>query len=396
MNAQRVSLSDLLTFVRRKVEVVADQQYREIGVRSYGRGLFHKEPRSGLEVGNKDLFLVHEGDFILQVTFAWEGAVAVAKAADHGLYGSVRMLTFCVDETLCLPEYLQLYFRTPEGVEQLVRISPGSAGRNRVLNKSRLSEVFVPLPPLAEQRRIVAKIERLAGKIEEARRLREQASFGVNSLFPAAAGRLIETLQETQTVRLGEIADIRSGVTLGRNLTGPLVELPYLRVANVQDGFLDLDHVKTVFVRAEEQDKWRLQDGDVLLTEGGDWDKLGRGTVWRDEIPDCIHQNHVFCVRLDRTRFDPDYLIALTRSPYGKAYFQSASKQTTNLATINRRQLGAFPVLDLSLDEQAQFVGYLDGIHTKAEYLQSIQANTSAELDALLPAILDRAFKGEL
>src|SRR5207237_4668412 len=134
--------------------------------------------------------------------------------------------------------------------------------------------------------------------------------------------------------KLCDVADIRSGVTLGRKLCGPTVRLPYLRVANVQDGHLDLREVKEVDVLADEREKWRLQPGDILLTEGGDWDKLGRGTVWRGEIPNCIHQNHIFRVRVKPSEFDPRFLAAFIASPYGKRYFQAASKRTTNLASI--------------------------------------------------------------
>src|SRR5271154_3385925 len=110
----KVSLGTLLTLERRPATVVTDGQYSEIGTYSFGRGIFHKPPRSGLEVGDKKLFLVREGDFILQLTFAWEGAVAVASAAEEGMYGSVRFLTFRVDETRCDARYLLNYFRTAE------------------------------------------------------------------------------------------------------------------------------------------------------------------------------------------------------------------------------------------------------------------------------------------
>jgi type I restriction enzyme S subunit len=167
-------------------------------------------------------------------------------------------------------------------------------------------------------------------------------------------------------------------------------------VANVQDGYLDLDIVKTVHVLEDERIKWQLKCGDLLLTEGGDWDKLGRGTVWHGEIPDCIHQNHIFRVRLNTSEFEPRYVLALTRSPYGKEYFQDASKQTTNLASINQRQLKAFPVYRLPLPEQRRIVAYLDDLQANIDQLKSLQAETAAELDALLPSILDRAFRGEL
>lgn len=145
------------------------------------------------------------------------------------------------------------------------------------------------------------------------------------AISASAANALFETFRRTRrAVTLGDVADIRSGVTLGRELRGPTIRLPYLLVANVQDGRLDLGVIKTVSILADEREKWLLESGDVLLTEGGDWDKLGRGTVWNSEIPDCIHQNHIFRVRLDRSRFEPPFVAALTSSPYGRAYFADA------------------------------------------------------------------------
>lgn len=83
-------------------------------------------------------------------------------------------------------------------------------------------------------------------------------------------------------------------MTLGRSLNTDTINVPYLRVANVQDGHLDLNYIKYIDILESELEKWELLSGDILLTEGGDWDKLGRGTVWHDEIPNCIHQNHIF------------------------------------------------------------------------------------------------------
>jgi type I restriction enzyme S subunit len=123
---------------------------------------------------------------------------------------------------------------------------------------------------------------------------------------------------------------------------------------------------------------------------------LGRGTVWRDEVADCIHQNHIFRVRLCSEEFDPEYVLAVIRSPYGKDYFKEASKQTTNLASINQRQLKAFPIFKIPLEEQRRIVTYLNGLQAKMDHLKTLQQKTSTELEALLPAILDKAFKGSL
>jgi type I restriction enzyme, S subunit len=197
-------------------------------------------------------------------------------------------------------------------------------------------------------------------------------------------------------IALGHVAEIQAGVTLGRKLVGRTVRLPYLRVANVQDGRLDLRVVKEVEVHPEEQEKWLLREGDLLLTEGGDWDKLGRGTVWQNEVPSCIHQNHIFRVRLDSTRFNPRYVSSLISSPRGKEFFQAASKQTTNLASINQRQLKSFPIFDLPLGRQCAIIVELDALQSKLDSVKALQAETAAEIDAMLPAILDKAFTGKL
>ena len=154
-------------------------------------------------------------------------------------------------------------------------------------------------------------------------------------------------------VALRDVADIAAGITLGRKTKETeLIEVPYLRVANVQDGKLALADIKTVAATRREIDKWTLRDGDLLLTEGGDLDKLGRGACWREQLPICIHQNHIFRVRLPADRYDPDFVSLQVSSPYGKAYFLAHAKKTTGIASINQQVLGAFPLLSPPLSEQ--------------------------------------------
>jgi type I restriction enzyme S subunit len=177
---------------------------------------------------------------------------------------------------------------------------------------------------------------------------------------------------------LGELARIVSGITLGSNLPrsgGVLV--PYLRVANVQDGYLDLSEVKSIRVEAKTLDNLRLEHGDVLMNEGGDFDKLGRGTVWQSEIKNCIHQNHVFRVRCIRQYLMPEYLAFYSQSVFGKKYFLISSKQSTNLASINSRQLHAFPIALAAIGEQEMIVERLNASNSRINGLK-------AELEKLL------------
>ncbi|MEH1937824.1 MAG: restriction endonuclease subunit S [Nostoc sp.] len=152
---------------------------------------------------------------------------------------------------------------------------------------------------------------------------------------------------------LSQLAEINSGVTLGRNLSGlGTIELPYLRVANVQDGYLDLSDIKTVSVFKQEIIRYLLQAGDVLMNEGGDYDKLGRGTVWYGQISPCLHQNHVFRVRPNQNYLVSEFLALVSGSSYGKKFFILSSKQSTNLASINSTQLKSFPIPCPPLAEQ--------------------------------------------
>ncbi len=166
---------------------------------------------------------------------------------------------------------------------------------------------------------------------------------------------------EWKVYPLQKIAEIGLGVTLGRNLIGPnTIELPYLRVANVQDGYLNLTEMKTVRVLKDEAHHFLLQPGDVLMTEGGDFDKLGRGTVWTGQISPCLHQNHIFRVRTNSHYLYPEYLALVSRSSYGKHFFLLSSKQSTNLASINSTQLKAFPIPCPPKEEQERILRVLN------------------------------------
>lgn len=391
-------MGEVAPLVRRPVQPVADKIYREIGIRSFGKGVFHKTPTTGLEIGDKRVFAVEPGDLIFNIVFAWEGATAVAAESERGMIGSHRFLTCVADSAKVDAKFLGYWFAYGEGREQLLAASPGGAGRNRTLGVEKLAAIQVPLPSLPEQRHIVASIEELSAKTEEAHVLRSKGAHELDALVASVANDVFSDvrMKGVSIVPLENSAEIRAGVTLGRKLTGKTIQLPYLRVANVQEGHLDLRVLKEVEVYPQERNKWLLRSGDLLLTEGGDWDKLGRGTVWQDEVQDCIHQNHIFRVRMDQARFDPWYVSALMSSPRGKAFFQSASKQTTNLASINQRQLKSFPLFEIPLDQQRTIVAELDAMQAKVNAAKELQVETAEELDAMLPAIIDRAFRGNL
>lgn len=147
-------------------------------------------------------------------------------------------------------------------------------------------------------------------------------------------------------VRLGYVCRLQNGLTVDgkRETVGNVVTRPYLRVANVQAGSLSLDRVDEITVHRDIASRSTLRSGDVLMTEGGDLDKLGRGSVWRGEIPGCLHQNHVFALRPEKDRLDSEYLALLTQTLHGRAYFESTGVKTTNLASTNSSKILSFPI----------------------------------------------------
>lgn len=189
-------------------------------------------------------------------------------------------------------------------------------------------------------------------------------------------------------VPLHEVAEVRTGIAKGKtNLKDP-VELPYLRVANVQDGHLNLEEVKTILVERHQVDRYSLRTGDILMTEGGDFDKLGRGDVWQGQIPLCLHQNHVFAVRPNPSRLDSAFLAALAASKHGRNYFLSCAKRSTNLASINASQLSKFPVLLPSLSEQKAIARVLGTWDAAAETLEQLIEKSVAQKTWLMRRLL--------
>ena len=202
-------------------------------------------------------------------------------------------------------------------------------------------------------------------------------------------------------VRFGEVAEVSGGVTLGRKgLIKDAVSLPYLRVANVQRWHVNCRDLKTIAVSSSELARFRLRKGDLLITEGGDWDKVGRTAIWHGEVPDCLHQNHVFRARGTTTDWNPAWAELYLNSPVARAYFAASAKQTTNLASINMTQLKGCAFAVPPLAEQARIVARVDELMRLCDALEEkgrLEAEQQARLlSTLLGTLTDSATPEEL
>lgn len=238
----------------------------------------------------------------------------------------------------------------------------------------------VPLPPLSEQKRIATY---LFQKISEAdimlddtlssitgyKKLKQavitqavtKGVRGEREMKDSGVEWIGEIPVEWRKTQLRHCATIKSGITLGKSYSKDtvLIERPYLRVANVQGGYVDLNDLATIEVTPDEDLKYRLHSGDVLMTEGGDRDKLGRGCVWHGEIEPCLHQNHVFAVQTNETILLPEFLKYLTASDVGRSYFDVTAIKTTNLACTSSSKVLAFTIPLPPIEEQIEIVSFI-------------------------------------
>lgn len=276
----------------------------------------------------------------------------------------------------------------------LLALEIPSRGYNR--HFTILNERSLPLPPLSEQKKIAHILSTVQRAIEAQERIiqttTELKKALMHKLFteglrnePQKQTEIGPVPESWEVVPLSECAVVQTGIAKGRKVNAKeAVEVPYLRVANVQDGYLELSEMKTITIRKNEQQRFALQDGDVVLTEGGDFDKLGRGFIWHGQIANCVHQNHVFAVRPDRTRISSEFFAYQSQSPYGKSYFLSVAHKTTNLACINTTKLKAFPVLLPPQDQQKDIVEACSSIDGKIRNA----TNKKAQLDDLFRTLL--------
>jgi type I restriction enzyme S subunit len=198
-------------------------------------------------------------------------------------------------------------------------------------------------------------------------------------------------------VTAGSLCEIKGGITLWRKYpeAAKLVSRPYLRVANVQRGWLNLEEIKTIRVTQDEARTLTLRSGDILMNEGGDRDKLGRGWVWEGQITDCIHQNHVFRPRVRNASVPPKY-VSYYANAFGRQYFIDEGKQTTNLASISMRKVAALPVPVASPEEMEEVLRRIEAAFAWLDRVAAEHANAARLLPKLDQAILAKAFRSEL
>lgn len=313
MSVHDVRAGDILKLERRMVVVEAGKTYREIGVRSFGRGLFEKEPTNAADLGSKRVFHVHPGDLVVSNIFAWEGAVAAADVRHEGTIGSHRFMTWAPDTTGVDVQYLRHYFASDPGLQQLGQASPGSAGRNRTLSIKNFENMVIPLPELDEQRRIATHLDALESASALVRTTNVTSQFAMRSLTQQLIGsqghaprvalanvlRLDREWFEPEDGQSYDPVGVRGfGRGLIRYPPTPRAELPKLRFFRLHADRLVVSNIKA----------W---EGAVAVTNESDANRIG--------------SNRFLMYESDDAKADLSYLQAYLLSEEGLSQLQAGS-----------------------------------------------------------------------
>jgi restriction endonuclease S subunit len=363
----------------------ADETY--VGLDDLDSGSLHirRWGKGSDVIGTKLRF--RKGDIIFGRRRAYQRKLAVAEM--DGICSAHAMVVRSRPNVV-LPEFLPFLMMSDKFMNRAVEVSVGSL--SPTINWTTLKREEFDLPPLDQQRRI----GEILWAVNEVYVTYEGAiaavAEGIDAKLIDEFGSGTNGGQEAKypLKPLSKIVFLQTGIAKGKRYPAHVhtVQLPYLRVANVQDGRLDLSEMKTMMVPESEKQRYLLQDGDVIICEGGDFDKVGRGTIWRKQVPDCLHQNHIFCLRADRSMLLPEFLSLQLGSPYGKKYFLGCAKKTSNLASINSTQVKAFPFQLPTIADQRQIVHEIEKIQTARNEIVSHLEATREVLRASTEALV--------
>jgi type I restriction enzyme S subunit len=395
-----VSLGEVLKIDLDAEPVDASSSYNIAGVYSFGKGLFKRGPLSGSATTYKVFHRLHNDSLVLSNLKAWEGAIARVTRDYEGWFLSPQFTTFNILPDRLDVKYLEWYCKRSPLWEELRLISRGMGARRDSVHPERFLSIKIPLPPLPEQRRIVAKIEALATKIEKARCLRHKAADEAEAVFAAQVSALFQHDDCWRKVE-DAIAPHKGAVRSGP-FGSQLLHEEFTNSGVVAIGTRDVQTNRFKlqggwFVSEEKFEglrRYQVFPGDVLCTIVGA--SIGRFCVVPENIPLAFTTKHIQALTLHREKVDPwfvSYMLNFHRrcrdSLFAKV--EGSAQPSLNAAKV----LGTALPLP-SLKEQRRIVAYLDGLQAQLDTLKELQTQTAAELDALLPAILDRAFKGGL
>lgn len=394
-----VPLGEVLLRRRDATAISDSNEYKRLTIRMNGGGVIVRDVLIGNEIGTKRQFIVSQGQLLLSKIDARNGAFGVVPPECDEAIITGNFWTFDALRGKLDVRYLNYLTKTRLFVNRCIRASEGTTNR-LYLQEDLFLEQEIPLPPLPEQRRIVARIEQLAARVEEARGLRRQAVEEAESLHTSALASTMKSYSvswQQQTV-----ADVLLSMDAGwsprcDDQPATANEWGVLKTTSVQWSRFNPMQNKVLLTSSAPRPHLAVDAGDVLVTRAGPRKRVGVVAAVRQAQPQLMISDKLIRLRPDQSKVIPRFLELSLASPFSQEHLV---KRKTGLAdaqvNISQGILRSTPVAFPPLPEQQRIVSYLDDLQAKVDSLKQLQAETAVELDALLPSVLDRAFKGHL
>jgi type I restriction enzyme S subunit len=388
-------LGEILHRSEETVDLQPDAAYREVTVRLWGKGLVERRVATGAEMAGTRRFVVRPDQFILSRIDARNGACGIVPASLDGAVVSNDFPVFDIDRSKALPAYLGWIGKSEQFVAICNAASEGTTNRVR-LQEQRFLSACVSVPPLEEQRRIATRIEELSARVHAAQRLSRTAETECSMVLGSQTERLFRTgigggWPERQLADF--VDDVRYGTS--EKTHDDRSGVPVLRMGNIQDGHLNLRDLKYLHPSFEDRTRFGVQRGDILVNRTNSAELVGKCAVF-DLDDECLFASYLIRVRVDLSKAVPALVARYLNSPAGRRYMFKERKQMTGQANVNAKTLLRLPIALPSVVDQTNWLSRLVQLEERLMSMASLHRDTRAELDALLPSILDRAFKGAL
>jgi len=390
-----IPLSEVLVQDKEYTTELEPRLYPKLSVKLYGKGVVLTDPADGATVRMKRHQLAKPGQVILSEIWAKKGAIGIVPEEGAGALVTSHFFLFEIDESKLLRPYMRWLLVANYFEPVLGEKAKGTTGYAAIRPKQFLA-CKIPLPPLDEQRRIVARIEELAALITEAGGRRVEALEEVEALLDSALYEVFATA-ETEGWDYKLVKDLCKKPQYGYTESAQLERVgpKFLRITDIQNGVVNWNAVP--YCVCDDMDKYRLQSGDILFARTGA--TTGKSFLVKEhpeEVPEAVFASYLIRLQL-KPGLEPEYLYWFFQSPQYWAQVYEEKKGSAQ-ANMNARKLLniAVPVAPSEEGERNRIVAYLDDLQAQVDELTALQDATQAEIDALLPSVLDRAFRGEL
>jgi len=392
----KVRLEEVLRHRKEFITIDDLTTYKRPRVQLHAQGIVLRDEIPGALIKTKAQQVCRTGEFLVAEIDAKVGGCGVVPESLNGAIVSSHYFLFVVDEAKLDRRFLDFFIRTPAFREQVA--AQGSTNY-AAIRPAHVLGYEIPLPPLMEQRRVVARIEQLAAQIHQARALRQQAAEEVEAIplskLSAVFGR---EASRGGTTRLEELL-VEAGYGSSEKCDTERAEgaTPVLRIPNVASERISLSDLKYARLNGRDSDRLFLSEGDVLVVRtNGSLDLVGRSAVVPKLNEPMAFASYMIRLRFDRNRIAPDYAQRMLQHLRVAGVLVDFARTTAGQYNVSLGRLRAAEIPVPPLSEQRRIVAELDALQAEVEALKRLQAETGTELDALLPALLDRAFKGEL